>query len=520
MLLQIQKIGDLYFTTENFVPSAGQIFFAKFCFSIYLISLIFTTIYCLFQLQLWLKYRKYRKAHPTDPALPIIADADLPIVTVQLPMFNEMYVAEKLIDVIARFDYPKDKLEIHILDDSTDETQSIAANKVKEYKDLGYKIEYIHRTNRQGYKAGALKEGMDQATGEFLAIFDADFEPHPDFLRKTIPYFLTDPKIGVVQTRWEHSNENYSMITKLQALQLNVHFTVEQMGRSAGEYLLQFNGTAGVWRRKTIEDAGGWEADTLTEDLDLSYRAQMCGYRILYLEKLGSPAELPAEMNALKGQQHRWMKGGAESAKKLLPSVWKSKVLTFWQKMQASGHLVSSSLFLFVFLLGVMSVPVMHTMHWIGIPKKFFSWFMAGFLSMVIVYYTANINADIKGTSKEKLFWRFLGLYPLFLCLSMGLAFHNTIAVVQGWWGKKSEFVRTPKFNIRNITDNVKKGNYIKTKLKWPTIMEGVLCLYFILGILDGIIWNNTEFLIFHIMLALGYGSICFYSIKHMNLKA
>ena len=519
MLLQIKKLGDYYFTTDNFVPSDGQVLFAKICFSIYLISLIFTTIYCLFQLQLWIKYRKYRKEHPTDPPLPVIKDADLPVVTVQLPMFNEMYVAEKLIDVITKFDYPKDKLEIHVLDDSTDDTQTIAANKVQEYKNKGFNIEYIHRTNRQGYKAGALKEGMEKATGEFMAIFDADFEPHPDFLRKTIPYFLTDPTIGVVQTRWEHSNEDYSMITKLQALQLNVHFTVEQMGRSAGNFLLQFNGTAGVWRRKTIDDAGGWEADTLTEDLDLSYRAQMKGYRILYLEKLGSPAELPAEMNALKGQQHRWMKGGAESAKKLLPSVWKSNSLTFWQKMQATGHLVSSSLFLFVFLLGVASVPVMHTMHWIGIPKKFFSWFMAGFLSMVIVYYTANIKADIKGVSKEKLFWRFLGLYPLFLCLSMGLALHNAIAVIQGWWGKKSEFVRTPKFNIRNVTDSVKKGNYIKAKLKWPTIMEGVLCIYFTLGVLDGIIWNNTEFLIFHIMLALGYGSICYYSIKHMNMK-
>ncbi len=484
-----------------------------------MVSLIFTTTYCLFQLQLWFKYRSFRKKNPTDPIPPTVADADLPFVTVQLPMFNEMYVAEKLIDVIAEFDYPKDKYEIHVLDDSIDDTKTIAKNKVDEYKAKGFNIEYIHRTNRQGYKAGALKEGMAKAKGEFIAIFDADFEPRRDFLRKTIPHFLADPTIGVVQTRWEHSNEDYSIITRLQALQLNVHFTVEQLGREAGNYLLQFNGTAGVWRRKTIDDAGGWEADTLTEDLDLSYRAQLTGYRILYLEKLGSPAELPAEMNALKGQQHRWMKGGAESARKLLPSVWKSNKLSFWQKMQATGHLVSSSLFLFVFLLGIFSVPLMHTMHWIGVPKKFFSWFLGGFLAMVVVYYTANITADISKRNKQMLFWRFIGLYPMFLSMSMGLALHNTIAVVQGWLGKKSEFVRTPKFNIRAVTDKLKKGNYIKAKLSWATIMEGVLCLYFILGIIDGLIWKNTEFLTFHIMLALGYGAIFFYSVKHMRLK-
>jgi len=277
------------------------------------------------------------------------ADYVWPMVTVQLPLYNEQYVVERLIDTIAEFDYPKDRFEIHILDDSTDETLDIVKRKVEEYKAKGFQIEQILRTVRQGYKAGALKDGTVFAKGEFLAIFDADFMPKPDFLKKTVPFFQ-DPKVGVVQTRWEHINQNYSLITKLQALQLNVHFTVEQVGRMQGDYFLQFNGTAGVWRKSTIEDAGGWEADTLTEDLDLSIRAQMKGWKIKFLEEIGSPAELPAEMNALKSQQFRWMKGGAETARKMLPTLWKSKDLTTRQKIHATQHLFASSVFLFVFL--------------------------------------------------------------------------------------------------------------------------------------------------------------------------
>ena len=514
----LENVGKTYFTAENFVPSQGQVLFAKIVFVIYCLSLLFTTCYCLLQFQLLYYYKKFRRKNPHADALPVavLTDAQLPFVTVQLPMYNEMYVVERLVDCIAEFDYPKDKFEIHIIDDSNDETVQIAQRKVAEYRAKGFNIEYIRRDKRHGFKAGALMDATPQAKGEFLAIFDADFLPRKEFLRQTIPYFQ-DPTVGVVQTRWEHINENYSLITKLQTLPLNVHFTVEQLGRSAGGFLLQFNGTAGVWRKQTIADAGGWHSDTLTEDLDLSYRAQLCGYHIVFLEKLGSPAELPAEMNALKAQQHRWMKGGAESARKLLPSVWRTDKLSFWQKIQATGHLVSSSLFLFVFILGVTSVPVMHTLHWIGVPKGVFSTFMIGLLTMIVVYYVGNIQADISRREKRKLFWTFLGRFPLFLTMSLGLGLHNAKAVAEGWRGKKSDFIRTPKFNITGLGDAMKKGNYIRAKLNWLTVFEGVLCLYFVLAIIDGLIWNNTEFLTFHFMLALGYGAIFFYTVKHLR---
>jgi cellulose synthase/poly-beta-1,6-N-acetylglucosamine synthase-like glycosyltransferase len=278
-------------------------------FLIYVLALTYITVYCLMQLNLLYHYKRYHSKNNASEIPRAENDENLPYVTIQLPIFNEMYVVERLIDNIVQFDYPKSKFEIHVLDDSTDETVEITRKKVEEYKAKGFNIEQICRTDRIGYKAGALKEATKKAKGEFIAIFDADFLPRPDFLRSTIPQF-NDPKVGVVQTRWEHINQDYSILTRLQALQLNVHFTVEQQGRRAGNYFLQFNGTAGVWRKETIDDAGGWEADTLTEDLDLSIRAQLKGWEIVYLEKFGSPAELPAEMNGLKSQQFRWMKGG------------------------------------------------------------------------------------------------------------------------------------------------------------------------------------------------------------------
>lgn len=296
-------------------------------FTIYALALTFIAVYCFSQFFLWLDYRQAKRQSNTQPISlkkATLTD-DLPFVTIQLPIFNEMYVVERLIDNIVNINYPKDKFQIHVLDDSTDETVEITRKKVAEYQAKGFDIEQITRTNRQGYKAGALKEATTQAKGDLIAIFDADFLPKPDFLLSTVPYFKEE-KVGVVQTRWEHINKNYSLLTRLQAMQLDVHFTVEQNGRFVGNSLLQFNGTAGVWRKETIADAGGWEADTLTEDLDLSYRAQLKDWKIIYLEAVGSPAELPAEMNGLKSQQFRWMKGGAENARKNLVRIWSSDV--------------------------------------------------------------------------------------------------------------------------------------------------------------------------------------------------
>lgn len=530
--------------------------FAYLVLAIYSVALLYITIYCLMQFNLLYHYRKSKhnqegssslkekssaEKGQFQPQLAVAAKADSipflegndlnantqetqydwPFVTVQLPIFNEMYVIERLIDKITEFDYPKDRFEIHILDDSIDETVDIVKAKVAEYKAKGFNIEQICRKDRKGFKAGALKDAMGLAKGEFMAIFDADFLPNPDFLKNTIPYFENED-IGVVQTRWEHINENYSILTRLQALQLNVHFTVEQSGRMNGNFLLQFNGTAGVWRRKTIDEAGGWEADTLTEDLDLSIRAQLKGWKIHFLENIGSPAELPAEMNSLKSQQFRWMKGGAETAKKMLPTVWRSH-LGFWQKMQATSHLLASTVFIFVFITGVFSVPLLFLLGdllVVGFDSNIFVYFLSGLLSIIAVYFIGNVSAPIhKEESYSKLLLKFVFLFPLFLALSMGLSLHNSIAVLQGYLGKKSPFVRTPKFNIRNLKDSFVKGKYLQHKLSMTTVFEGFMALYFAAAVVGAIYIQNLTFIIFHFMLAIGFGSIFYFTVRHLSLK-
>jgi cellulose synthase/poly-beta-1,6-N-acetylglucosamine synthase-like glycosyltransferase len=291
---------------------------------IYVLLLAFIFAYSLVQLNLLLKYLSSRKRRQNLDAEIMPADQSLwPLVTVQLPVYNELYVVERLIDSAVALNYPKEKLEIQVLDDSTDESFELAANKVQHYQLLGFNIKHIKRSERTGYKAGALAYGLEIAEGEFCAIFDADFVPDPDFLIKTLPHFA-NKEVGMVQSRWEHLNREYSLLTRLQAFALDAHFTVEQGGRNAGNHFINFNGTAGIWRVKAINDSGGWSADTLTEDLDLSYRAQLKGWKFIFLESLGSPAELPAAMNALKTQQYRWNKGAAECARKNLGKVLSS----------------------------------------------------------------------------------------------------------------------------------------------------------------------------------------------------
>lgn len=437
---------------------------------------------------------------------------DYPFVTIQLPIFNERYVVERLIDNMVCLDYPKDRFEIHVLDDSTDDTLAITQKKVAEYKAKGFQISCVTRQNRTGYKAGALKEGMSIAKGEFIAIFDADFMPRPDFLKLTLPVFKVK-NVGVVQTRWEHINQHYSLLTELQAFQLNVHFTIEQSGRYNAGYMLQFNGTAGVWRKTCIEDAGGWEADTLTEDLDLSYRAQMKGWKIQYLEDVTSPAELPAEINGLKSQQYRWMKGGAETARKMLPKVWASDI--FWhQKVQATSHLLSSSIFIFVFIIGVFSVPMMFLLQPLEINTSKLTIFMISLLSIIVVYFVANVCI---AWPRQNIFWmiiKFILLFPIFLALSMGLAFHNSLAVIQGFLGKQSPFVRTPKYGVTQKNDNVIQTKYFSKKMDWVSLGEGILSVYFFAAVYVGIQYDMQEFVTFHILLAIGYLILFMYAIQ------
>lgn len=462
----------------------------------------------------YLKHHKQQESKDTEESPPL----EWPFVTIQLPIFNERFVVERLIDNICKMDYPKDRFEIHVLDDSTDDTLEVCAQKVEEYKKLGFNIEQIKRVERTGFKAGALQYDMGLAKGEFLAIFDADFLPNPDFLRKTIPHFKNE-KVGVVQTRWEHINEDYSLITKLQALQLNVHFSVEQRGRKAGNYLLQFNGTGGIWRRSAIEDAGGWQADTLTEDLDLSIRTQLKGYEIVYLEEVGSPAELPAEMNGLKSQQFRWMKGGAETAKKMLPSIWRSN-LKFGQKIHASSHLLGSSIFVVILIAALSSIPLLFILPELKhIPLGVYTYFMLGWLSIISIYYIANVRAFFNTDSYSKKIIKFAVLFPLFLGLSMGLSLHNSIAVIQGFKGKKSPFIRTPKFNLKTVKDRINSNTYLAKQIPTSTIIEGLLALLFACSLAYGLYTGQRTFLVFHFLLTIGFGSICFYSIKHLQLR-
>ena len=490
---------------------------------IYFLAMSGVTIYALLQFHLLYLYKKYHKENPEivykqySPA-----DENVPFVTVQLPMYNEMYVAERIIDYVAAQEYPKDRFQIQVLDDSTDETVGIVAAKVAALKAEGFDIEHVHRVNRQGYKAGALQEAMPLVKGDYIAIFDADFTPRPDFLRTTMTYF-EDPKVAIVQTRWEHINADYSMLTKLQALQLNVHFTVEQAGRSYGNLLLQFNGTAGVWRKDVINEAGGWASDTLTEDLDLSFRAQILGYKIKYLEKLGSPAELPVDMNALKGQQFRWNKGGAQNVRKLMKLVWNTDKLNGIQKMHAMSQLTAYGVFLWVFIAAVSSVPLAFAFSELGISTHFLSFSVLGLFSVAAISYTANITAALHRTAPAT-FWekvRFFGLFFSFMPMSLGLSLYNAVAVVEGLRGKVSAFVRTPKYggNGGQQQGSLQKAAYMARKISWITIAEGLMSLIFLAAAIIGLATDNTAFVLFHSMLAFGFGTICYYSIKHLNFR-
>ncbi|MFZ1703435.1 MAG: glycosyltransferase [Saprospiraceae bacterium] len=479
-------------------------------FTLYFSALIFIGIYCLSQFHLLYSYLFKKNKHCITGHQN--SQTEWPTVTIQLPLYNEKYVVERLIENITKLDYPKDKLTIHILDDSTDDTLLISKQKVEEYQSKGFDIHLFHRLDRQGFKAGALKESMAHLTSEFVAIFDADFVPKPDFLRKTIPHFI-NPSIGVVQSRWEHINQNLSLLTEMQALQLNVHFTVEQQGRFLGNYLLQFNGTAGVWRTKTIEDAGGWEADTLTEDLDLSYRAQLKGWQILYLEKLGSPAELPSDIFGLKSQQFRWMKGGAENAKKLLKLIWASP-LQWSKKLHATSHLLSSTIFVAVFSLGIFSVPLMYLMQYVTLPTHYLQIFLASFASIVVLYFLSNVFFIKNDENIFKIIFKFLFVFPIFMSISMALAFHNSIAVMQGWCGKKSPFVRTPKYGEQKESFTFKKSNYFVGNLNKISLGEALLTLYFVAALWVGSRIGVRDFFLLHIMLAFGYFSLFLYALK------
>ena len=483
---------------------------AKIILGIYGACLILIFYYSCVQMSLAIAYVRNRKKRKEE-LVPVYIEETTPKVTIQLPMFNEMYVAERIIETIAEFDYPLDRFQIQVLDDSTDETKDIIAAKVAEVAARGINIQHIHRIDRTGYKAGALDAAMDRVEGEFIAIFDADFVPDKDFLKRTMPYFKDG--VGVVQTRWGHLNKSYSLLTELQAFGLNGHFAIEQGGRNASEHFINFNGTAGVWRKKCIEDAGGWEHDTITEDLDLSYRAQMRGWKFKYLEDVESPAELPITMSALKSQQHRWMKGGAEVFIKMWKSLVKYPGLKFSDRLHGLAHLFNSSVFVFILILSLLSLCVLHikdSFSDLNFLIQFGSFFVSSTLFLGFYYW--NAYHDKKGRFFSDLV-RFIARFIQFLTISMALSLSNAVAVIEGYLGIKSSFVRTPKFNVAR-KDEFKGNKYDKKSLSIINIVEGIFMVLFGFTAINRTIYGDLGMVPFHAMLAIGYGIIFFSTLK------
>ncbi len=478
---------------------------------VYTISLLLIFMYALAQLNLLLNYLASKKAKDNSPTFDFSKPEEIPYVTIQLPVYNEMYVMERLLDNIAKIDYPSDKLEIQVLDDSTDETVASTRAHVEKLQATGLDIKHITRTDRSGFKAGALKEGLKIAKGEFIAIFDSDFLPETDWLKRTVPYFK-DENIGVVQTRWGHLNRNYSILTKIQAFALDAHFTLEQVGRNSKGHFINFNGTAGLWRKTCIIDAGNWEGDTLTEDLDLSYRAQLKNWKFKYLENVETPAELPIVISAARSQQFRWNKGGAENFRKMLWRVLKSENISSKTKLHGLLHLLNSTMFLNVLIVAVLSIPMLYIKNEYTHLKPYF-YVMSFFVISSIIFFVCYwfMYKNIYG-SGFKNFIRYIGMFFVFFSIAMGFSLHNSIAVLEGHWGKKSEFVRTPKFNISSIKDSWKKNKYIKKTISIHVIFEGILMLYFAFGMYSAFIVGNQggDFGLFpfHLMLFLGFGYV------------
>ncbi len=478
---------------------------------IYSIALLLIFMYALAQLNLLFNYLSSKQDEEDCALFDLSIPEETPFVTIQLPVYNEMYVMDRLLNNIAKIDYPKNKLEIQVLDDSTDETVETTRQQIELIKATGVNIQHITRSDRKGFKAGALKEGLKIAKGEFIAIFDSDFLPEPDWLKRTIPYFK-NKNIGVVQTRWGHLNRNYSLLTKIQAFALDAHFTLEQVGRNSKGHFINFNGTAGIWRKTCIIDAGNWEGDTLTEDLDLSYRAQLKNWKFKYLENVKTPAELPIVISAARSQQFRWNKGGAENFRKMMWRVLKNENISTKTKVHGLLHLLNSTMFLNVLIVGILSIPMLYIKNEYTHLKPYFfimSFFVVSTIIFFVCYWFMYKNTYGSGL---KNFIHYIGMFFVFFSIAMGFSLHNSIAVLEGHFGKKSEFVRTPKFNINSLKESWKKNKYLKKTISIHVVFEGLLMLYFAFGMYSAFIVGNQggDFGLFpfHLMLFLGFGYV------------
>src|SRR6202048_4474407 len=413
-------------------------------------------------------FLKNRKREP----VPLSRFEQLPKVTMQLPIFNEIYVVERLLRSVSEIDYPRKLLQIQVLDDSTDDTREITSSCADELRCRGFNVQLIHRVDRTGFKAGALPVGLDSAEGEFVCILDADFVPQPDLLQRTI-HFFTDPKVGMIQTRWGHLNRGYSLLTRVQAMFLDGHLLLEQTAPSRTRRFFNFNGTAGLWRRSCIQEAGGWQHDTLCEDLDLSYRAQLAGWKFIFLPEVVTPAELPVDMNGFKSQQHRWTKGSIQTCKKLLPRIWRSQ-LPFAIKAEATGHLVSNFAYLLLACLCVLLHPSTGGAQrggggtlLIDIPI-----FLTASVSVAAFYVCAQRELHPRTWMKQML------LLPCLLALGIGLSLNNARAVLEAIFNHHSDFTRTPKYGIKRKSQPWRTCKYRPLKSLLP-IAEMAFAIYF-----------------------------------------
>ncbi len=484
---------------------------------IYSASLLMIFAYALSQLNLLFNYLSNKKLEITHDLLDTSNPDEVPFVTIQLPVYNEKYVMERLLNNMALMDYPKERFEIQVLDDSTDESVDTTSDQIKALQKTGLDIQHVMRSDRSGFKAGALKEGLKVARGEFIAIFDADFLPKSDWLRATIPHFKK-PNIGVVQTRWSHLNRDFSILTQVQAFALDAHFTLEQVGRNTKGHFINFNGTAGVWRKSCILDAGNWEGDTLTEDLDLSYRAQLKDWQFKYLEHVETPAELPVAISAARSQQFRWNKGGAENFRKMVRQVLQSQSISNKTKFHGVLHLLNSTMFLNVLIVAILSIPMLYIKNEYAHLKTYFivmSFFIVSTLIFFSCYWVMYKNTYGGGVNN---FARFTVMFFAFFSIAMGFSFHNSIAVIEGHIGKRSEFVRTPKFNLSSLKESWKSNVYLKKNISPNVIIEGILMLYFGFGLYSaftvGDQGGDFGLFPFHLMLFLGFGFVFFKSLS------
>jgi cellulose synthase/poly-beta-1,6-N-acetylglucosamine synthase-like glycosyltransferase len=462
----------------------------------YFLVMIVLSLYGLHRYKLVWQYYHHKKKATHEPSGHF---EQLPRVTVQLPIFNEQFVIDRLIEAACRLDYPRELLEIQLLDDSTDETKDVARAIVERYRALGHPIVYLHRTDRTGFKAGALQEGLKVSTGDFVCIFDADFVPQPDWLMRVIHHFA-DPKIGMVQTRWTHLNRDYSFLTQVEAILLDGHFVLEHGARSRSGLFFNFNGTAGMWRRCVIDQAGGWQHDTLTEDTDLSYRAQILGWQFKYLQDVECPAELPIEMTAFKTQQQRWAKGLIQTSIKILPRVFRSPI-PLRTKIEAWYHLTANISYPLMIVLSVLLMPAM-------IIRFYQGWWEMLFIDFPLFLASTFSISSFYLVSQKELFprrwYRTFFYLPFLMSLGIGLTITNTIAVMEALFGIQSAFKRTPKYRVQKRGEKSRAMKYRK-RLGIIPFIELLIGGYFVLCIWYAMANENYFTVPFLLLFVIGY---------------